>query len=225
MKDAYRRFGWLTYANTTADTRSTIRLRVDRFIGEVLPDPPRRAKVHLISVLGGDTQIAAISAAVSTGELSFEVEGPEFDRIPAACDAKTNCYRGSVQAGDSKRQYRHLVAVSKELAAQARVASCHRVILAAPNSQYVWSSVADFYGLPGCPIWDEWFMDRLECERAIKPLLGIGCNPVLVKGSKQQFLTWIGRGLASGEIEFPEKNGPIQRPNIALLSLFQAIPD
>ena len=209
MKDAHRRFGWLTYVNTSAGKTSTIRLRVDRFIGEVLPDQPKKAKVHLVSVIGGDTQIAAISAAVSTNGLSFEVEGPHFDRIVAFCDAKTNCYRGSIQAGESKRQYRHLVAVSKELAAQVRSANCHRLILANRGSQYVWSSVAAFYGLPVRPIWDDWFINRLECERAISPLLGIGCNPVLVKGSKQEFLSWIGHGLESGEIEFPEKNGPI----------------
>jgi hypothetical protein len=40
-------------------------------MGEVLPDPPRQAKAHLISVIGGDTQIAAISL----GE-RFLVESP-----------------------------------------------------------------------------------------------------------------------------------------------------
>ena len=58
MKNAHLRFGWLTYVKSTEKTTTSIKLRLDRFIGEVLPDPPRQAKAHLISVIGGDTQIA-----------------------------------------------------------------------------------------------------------------------------------------------------------------------
>jgi hypothetical protein len=71
MKNAHLRFGWLTYVKSTEKTTTSIRLRLDRFIGEVLPDPPRQAKGHLISVIGGDTQVAAVSAAISLGEGSW----------------------------------------------------------------------------------------------------------------------------------------------------------
>ena len=47
MKNAHLRFGWLTYVKTTEKTTTSIKLRLDRFIGEVLPDPPRQAKAHL----------------------------------------------------------------------------------------------------------------------------------------------------------------------------------
>ncbi len=75
MKNAHLRFGWLTYVKSTEKTTTSIKLRLDRFIGEVLPDPPRQAKAHLISVIGGDTQVAAVSAAISLGD-RFMVEGP-----------------------------------------------------------------------------------------------------------------------------------------------------
>jgi len=48
MKNAHRRFGSLTYIKSTEKTTTSIKLRLDRFIGEVLPDPPRQAKAHLI---------------------------------------------------------------------------------------------------------------------------------------------------------------------------------
>ena len=64
MKNAHLRFGWLTYVKSTEKTTTSIKLRLDRFIGEALPDPPRQAKAHLISVIGGDTQVAAVSAAI-----------------------------------------------------------------------------------------------------------------------------------------------------------------
>src|SRR2546427_4152924 len=68
MKNAHLRFGWLTYVKSTEKTTTSIKLRLDRFIGEVLPDPPRQAKAHLISVIGGGTQIAAVGAAISLGD-------------------------------------------------------------------------------------------------------------------------------------------------------------
>ena len=80
MKNAHLRFGWLTYVKSTEKTTTSIKLRLDRFIGEVLPDPPRQAKAHLISVIGGDTQISAISADISMTD-RFMVEGPGVQPI------------------------------------------------------------------------------------------------------------------------------------------------
>ena len=57
MKNAHLRFGWLTYVKSTEKTIASIKLRLDRFIGEVLPDPPRQAKAHLISVIGGTRRL------------------------------------------------------------------------------------------------------------------------------------------------------------------------
>jgi hypothetical protein len=78
MKNAHLRFGWLSYIKSTEKTTTRIRLHLDRFIGELLPDPPRQGKAHLISVIGGATQIAAISAAISMADRS------SFQRLPVA---------------------------------------------------------------------------------------------------------------------------------------------
>ena len=56
VKNAHLRFGWLMYVKSTEKTTSSITLHLDRFIGEMLPDPPRQAKAHLVSVIGGDTR-------------------------------------------------------------------------------------------------------------------------------------------------------------------------
>jgi hypothetical protein len=52
------------------------------------------------------------------------------------------------------------------------------------------------------------------------PLLGVGCQPVLIKGNKQQFLAWLGKGVRSGELEFPSKKGPIQWEGSHLAEVF-----
>jgi hypothetical protein len=79
MKNAHLRFGWLTYYKRTEKTTTTFKLRLDRFIGEVLPEAPRRGKAHLISVVGGDTQIAAVNAAISMDE-NFQISKPFTSR-------------------------------------------------------------------------------------------------------------------------------------------------
>jgi hypothetical protein len=65
-------------------------LRLDRFIGEVLPDPPRQARAHLISVIGGDTQVSAICAAISMGE-RFMVNGLGVPPIRVCLERNAQC--------------------------------------------------------------------------------------------------------------------------------------
>ena len=89
MKNAHLRFGWLTYVKSTEKTTTSIKLRLDRFIGEVLPDPPRQAKAHLLSVIGGDTQVAAVSAAISLCD-RFMVEGPAFSPFESVSNETHN---------------------------------------------------------------------------------------------------------------------------------------
>jgi hypothetical protein len=55
--------------------------------------------------------------------------------------------------------------------------------------------------LPG---WSEWFAGELRRRQAIEPLIGIGCRPVLVRGTKKRFLGWMGHGLKRGLIHIPE---------------------
>ncbi len=69
--------------------------------------------------------------------------------------------------------------------------------------------VARRFGLPVVPEWALWFMRELERRKAIQPLLGLGCSPVLVKGNKEAFLSWIGKALKTGSIRIPERNGAI----------------
>ena len=54
-------------------------------------------------------------------------------------------------------------------------------------------------------------LDNEELKRrgAIKPLIGLGCSPVLVSGTKKLFLKWIRNALRQKRIEVPECNGPV----------------
>ena len=220
MKNAHLRFGWLTYVKSTEKTTTSIKLRLDRFSGEVLPDPPRQAKAHLISVIGGDTQIAAVSAAISMGE-RFMVEGPGVQPIRVCLERNAQCYKGSLQLAGRKKPLRHLIGMSEELASGKASAESGRTLLAGSDSQFVWASIAHIYGIPGMPEWADWFADELHTHHAVIPALGIGCSPVIVKGDKDQFLDWLSWSVESEAIRFPADTGSIHWPSVNLEDLFR----
>ena len=66
-----------------------------------------------------------------------------------------------------------------------------------------------FLGLPAEPSWAEHVLGVVEAEERIKPLDGIGCRPVLISATTEEVLEWIGDGLRSRVLSFPERNGPI----------------
>jgi hypothetical protein len=219
MKNAHLRFGWLTYVKCTEKTTTSIKLRLDRFIGEVVPDPPRQAKAHLISVIGGDTQIAAVSAAISLGD-RFMVEGPDMQPVRVCLERNAQCFKGSVQIPVRKKPLRHLIGLSEEFASSNMSASSGRTLLAGSDKQFIWASLAHIHGIPGIPEWADWFASELESHKAIVRALGIGCNPVLIKGEKEQFLDWLSWGVESEAIKFPAETGSIRWPNLNLQDLF-----
>src|SRR3954451_12545126 len=184
MKNAHLRFGWLTYVKVTEKTTTNIGLRLDRFIGELLPDPPRQAKAHLISVIGGDTQIAAISAAISLGD-RFMIEGPGVPPVRVSLERNAQVYKGSIQVSGRKKPLRHLIGLSEELTSGSTTATSGKALLAASEQQFIWSAVAHLQGIPGMPGWADWFAEELKMHHAIAPLLGIGCNPAVVKATKE----------------------------------------
>jgi hypothetical protein len=204
---------------STEKTTTSIKLRQDRFIGEVLPDPPRQAKAHLISVVGGDTQISAISAAISMGD-GFMVDAPDVQPIRVCLERNAQCFKGSIQLVGRKKPLRHLIGMSEEFASGNMSPSSGRTLLASSDSGFVWASVAHIYGIPGIPDWADWFADELNTHRAITHALGIGCNPVIVKGEKEQLLDWLSWGVESGAIPFPTQTGSIRWPGLSLQDIF-----
>ena len=167
MKNAHLRFGWLTYLKSTEKTKTSIKLHLDRFIGELLPDAPRQAKAHLISVIGADAQISAISAAISLGD-RFIIEGPGGPPARVSLERNAQCFRGSIQPAGRKKPLRHLVGISDEFASGTMSVSSGRTVLAGSDQQFVWASIAHQYGIPGLPEWATWFRDELKTHRAIR---------------------------------------------------------
>jgi hypothetical protein len=222
MLNLHLRFGSLTYYRTTEKTTTHFQLYLDRFIGEVAPDPPRQAKAHFLSVIGSETQISAIVAAIHMEE-AFMVEAAGVAPIRAVLGRNAQCYRGSIQLTDRKRAVRHVIGVSEEFTMAS--ASTGRTLLTYSDPGFVWASLAHIHGLPGIPEWAAWFHHQLSRHDSIVPLLGIGCQPVLVKGNRDQFLSWLSEGVRTGHLPFPQHSGPIQWPTLRLSQLFQVAAD
>lgn len=84
-----------------------------------------------------------------------------------------------------------------------------RSILCDNDPTFMLYRIAQRYGLPVVPEWAGWFNEELRRHGAITPLVGIGCYPVLVRGTKKLFLNWIAKALRKNRIKFPEGNRPI----------------
>jgi hypothetical protein len=213
MKNAHLRFGTMDFHRSVGNSVSRFSLRMDRFIGERVADDI--AKAHFVSVVGGDAQIAAVSA-IASDQQNFAVDGPGLPPMHVNLGKNAQCYRASVQLSTSKRPLRHLIAVSEEFGSASNSETSGRTLLAESSAAFLWAAVTQVFGLPAIPEWADWFYKKLDDNLAVSPIYGLGFRPVLVTGTKAEFLQWLSDGIQKNEIRFPESNGPAVWPLIGL---------
>jgi hypothetical protein len=124
-----------------------------------------------------------------------------------------SCYKGAVTLPGRKHPVRHLLAVSQELHTNG---SAGRTILLRYRREEAWATVVSFLGLPADPTWADHILGIVEGKKRIEEIDGIGCQPVLISATTEEMLEWIGDGLYSRVLSFPERNGPIVWPRLAL---------
>jgi hypothetical protein len=211
VENAHERLGWLEFRRVLKDTTARVRLRLDRMVAEVT-HKGRDGRFHLLSVIGGDSDVGAVWAAVQQSQV-FRVTAPSLDApLEFSLGEKADCFRNSISVPGLKRPVRHLVAVSAEFAATrlgAATVSNH-TIPCDDDPVFVLHRLSARFGLPVVPKWAGWFTAELRRRKAITSLTGLGCRPVLISGTKSKFLAWISSGLRRGMIEFPEANGPLR---------------
>ena len=206
MENAHLRLGLLEYVRITEKTSTRIRLRVDRYIGE-----DRQA--HLLSVFGNDSDVGAITAAVHE-KATFTLTFPDNTTKEVTLGEHASCYKGAVTLPGRKHPVRHLLAVSQELHTNG---TAGRTLLLRYRREEAWATLASFLGLPADPAWADHVLAVVERKKRIEEIDGIGCEPVLVSATTEEMLEWIGDGLQSGSVSFPEKTGPIMWPRYSLV--------
>ena len=212
MENAHLRLGLLEYVRITEKTSTRIRLRVDRYIGE-----DRRA--HLLSVFGNDSDVGAITAAVHE-KAAFSLTFPNGESKEVSLGEHASCYKGAVVLSGRKHPVRHLLAVSQELHANG---TGGRTLLLRYRREEAWATLASFLGLPADSAWADHILAVVERKKRIEQIDGIGCEPVLISATTEEMLEWIGDGLRSGSVKFPEKTGPIIWPRYLLVESLRPI--
>jgi hypothetical protein len=214
MQNAHLRLGLLEYYRMTEKTSTRIRLRVDRYVGE-------DEQAHLISVFGNDSDVGAITAAVHE-KATFTLTFPDGEVKEVSLGEHASCYKGAVSLQDRKHPVRHLVAVSEQLYTNGGVG---RTILLGYQRDQAWATLVSFLGLPAEPSWAEHVLGVVEAEERIKMLDGIGCQPALVSATTEEVLEWIGNGLKTQALSFPDRNGSISWPHLSWRNFLNPIPE
>ena len=199
MKNAHLRFGFAEFEKVQKNATSRIRLTADQFIGE-----PESGEAHLLSVFGGDSDVGAISAAIQLNE-PLLIGGPGLPQRQYRFGERASIHRATITAPERKRPVRHLVTVSAALEAHA---NSNSIILHHDSPEFILRRLAIALGLPLLPAWAAWFSSRLHSERRIRQLAGLNCSPVIVTGTKAEFLDWIGVALRAGDIAIPQPPSP-----------------
>ena len=209
MQNAHQRFGVLEFIKHMKDTTTRVRVHVDRAIVDPPKDEPGQS-AHLISLIGGDSEVGALWAGVTEGAL-FQIHLPGRPAMAVSLGPEAQCFRGSAVVSNRERPVRHLVAISSELAKTKPGVDREgaRTVLCDDDPIFVLYRMACRFGLPVVAAWAPWFMRELKVRKAIRPLLGLGCSPAVVSGNKDTFLKWIGKALKDGSIRIPEENGSI----------------
>lgn len=213
MENAHLRFGRLEYVRITEKTSTRIRPWVDRYMGE-----DRQA--HLLSVFGNDSDIGAITAAVHE-KATFSLTFPDGTTRDVTLGEHASCYKGAVNLPGRKYPVRHLLAVSEELHTNG---TAGRTLLLRYRREEAWATMVSFLGLPADPAWSDYVLGILEQKKRIKEIDGIGCEPVLVSITTEELLEWIGEGLRSGNVIFPNETGAIAWPRQSLAELLKPAP-
>jgi hypothetical protein len=98
--------------------------------------------------------------------------------------------------------------------------------LDAKSKDLAWATVVSLLGLPADPEWGEVILGEARKEKRMRRLEGIGCNPAVVLGTREDFMAQMGRARMLDLLPFPEKNGPVIWPQFSVrnaLDLMRAI--
>jgi hypothetical protein len=199
MKNAHERFGELVYIRRSEKTRTHIRVHLSAWAGE-------ESKAHLVSVIAGDTEVGALSAAFASHD-PFTVIDPDGSEKIVSLGESPTCFRGTIDISGRKRPLKHLVALSQEMIGTA---GQERLLLVSDELAFVWSSLVLHFGLPGVPEWADWFLSELQVRKKMQPMVGFGHKGIAVKTNRQELLKLMERGLRKKELQFPASNGKVQ---------------
>ena len=184
MQNAHLRLGRLQYTRNTEKTKTQISVHVDHYIGN-------GEQAHLLSVFGGDAEVGAIRAAIYEKH-TFTLTFPNGTTKHVTLGPDAACYNGSLSLQGAKRTLRHLVAVSASLSANGTAGQTFILNLDQETKELTWATVVSLLGLPADPRWGNVLLGEMRKDTLIRRLDGIGCDPPVVIGTRDDFMTRMG---------------------------------
>jgi hypothetical protein len=201
MQNAHLRLGRLQYTRNTEKTNTQISVHVDHYIGN-------GEQAHLLSLFGGDAEVGAIRAAIYEKH-TFTLTCPDGAIRTVGFGPDAACYNASLALEGRKRTLRHLVAVSAALQANGNAGTTYLMHLDGETKALAWATVVSLLGVPADSRWGETILGGMRRDKLIRRLDGIGCDPAIILGTRQDVMDRIGEALKAGLLALPEENGPI----------------
>jgi hypothetical protein len=209
MQNAHLRLGRLEYIKPAVSPKSThthVTVTMDRLIVEPGVDKKQAPQCHLLSVFGGEQEIAAIHAAIAD-QANFRIVGPDLSPMVISLGERPHTFRGLIQAPARRQPVRHLVSVSQDsFETQAGAnAQADRTVVYSADPEFLVYRLGVRFGIPLLPCWSSWIGADLTRQNRVHPLLGLGCNPALVQASKQELLDLVGGAVKRGVLSIPDR--------------------
>lgn len=209
MQNAHLRLGRLEYIKPAVSSKSIathVTVTMDRLIVEPACNEKQAPRCHLLSVFGGEQEIAAIHAAIAD-QANFRIAGPGVSPMIVSLGERAHVFRGLIQAPGRGQPVRHLVSVSQDLfETQAGAnAQAERTVVYSAEPEFLVYRLGVRFGIPLLPCWSSWIAGELRRQKRIDVLLGLGCNPVLVEASKRELLDLIAGAVKGGVLSIPDQ--------------------
>jgi hypothetical protein len=204
MQNAHLRLGRLQYTRNTEKTNTQISVHVDHYIGN-------GEQAHLLSLFGGDAEVGAIRAAIYEKH-TFTLTFPDGATKHVGLGPDAACYIGSLSLQGAKRTLPHLIALSASFCANGTAGQTFIINLEPETKDLTWATVVSLLGLPADPRWGTVALGELRKDKLIRRMDGIGCNPAVVIGTREDFMKRMGQARSMNLLPFPEKNGPVVWP-------------
>jgi len=211
MKNAHLRLAEVEYSVVSKNWSTRVHVWCDRLATDA-------GNTHMLSVIGNDSEMAAISGAISSGA-RLTAKLPDGAQLDLHMGEKPTTYRGHLAISGRQRPVRHILCFSNALMLNGAAGS---VTVLHNDDTLIWATVISFLGLPATPEWSGAGVQMLRDTQKISEITGFNCSPVTVTVTREELLLWIGEQVKGGLLTIPEENGPVIWPVYGIKDLLRA---
>jgi hypothetical protein len=213
MENAYKRIGIIEFSLDRKETSTRVRAYFDRFAMD------NDGQAHMVSIFGNDSEISAFAAAVLS-DIPLIARTPDGEYHTLRFGEKAATYKGHIQIPGRQRPLRHLLAFSRAILQNGTEG---KVYMLNQEPGLVWATIVSYLGLPAIPEWANAAIQWLKKNGKVIDMKGYQCEPFAVATTREEMLEWIGNGVMTKMLPFPEYDGPIFWPHYGLESIVTPI--